>query len=80
MEIAFYQLLIASIIIISSFWGKKILGVVIFVAVIWTTSHIFMPWLMFLQFFVIFLSACIALPVAAVKEKLTKKNKTHIQL
>lgn len=80
MGILYYQLLISTIIIVSSFWGKKILGVVIIICIIWTITHVFMPWLMFLQLFVVFLSSIIALPLAAVIEKIKKKNKTEIHL
>jgi len=46
MGIIGYQIVIALIIIIASFFGRSALGIVVFLAIIWTVTHVFVPWLM----------------------------------
>ncbi len=48
--VLFYQVLIATIIIVAAYKGKKALTVAVVLAVLWTLSHLFYPPLMILQF------------------------------
>lgn len=68
MAIIAYQIIIAVIIIVSAFFGRGALGIIILAACLWTITHIFMPWLMILQFGTILISALIGLPIAFIME------------
>lgn len=56
MAILGYQVTIAFIIIIASLFGKKSFYIAVGGAIIWTLTHVFMPWLMIVQFFTIFIA------------------------
>jgi hypothetical protein len=65
MGIIGYQIVIALIIIIASFFGRSALGIVVFLAIIWTVTHVFVPWLMAIQFMTIGVSSLIGLLISA---------------
>ena len=64
MAIIGYQIVIAGIIIICSFFGRTAYSFAVGGACLWTATHIFMPWLMILQYFTIGIAALIGYPIA----------------
>ncbi len=56
MSILAYQIIIFFIIQLSSFFGKKIRNIVIFLSIIYTIIEVFTTWLTLLQFVTIFVS------------------------
>ena len=50
MEIAIYQAVIFGIIFISALGGRKALNRTTVVLCLWTLTHVFMPWLLGVQF------------------------------
>lgn len=54
LAVIFYQIIIGGIIVLSAkLWGRKALGLATIIAIIWTIMHIFVMWLMILQFITI---------------------------
>lgn len=49
MAVAIYQLVIGSIVVLSSFVGRSALYRTTLVLSLWTLTHVFMPWLLALQ-------------------------------
>ena len=70
-----YQALIGGIIISSGFFGKARFKLVMLVAVVWTLAHVYIPWLMFLQFVTIFISGGIGFDIASRAEKYSDAKK-----
>ncbi len=56
MGILAYQIVIALIIIISGYSGKKSLNTATIIIILFTITHVFMPWLMIVQFITIAIS------------------------
>jgi len=50
MVVLFYQVVIFGIVIISAFGGRKALNRTAVVLCLWTLTHVFMPWLLAVQF------------------------------
>jgi hypothetical protein len=64
MAIIGYQILIAAIILICSFFGRTAYSIAVGGACLWTITHIFMPWLMVIQFITIGIASLIGYPIA----------------
>jgi hypothetical protein len=69
MEIVIYQLTIAGIIIIASIIkGRAGCNLASIIAVIWTLTHIFAPWLMAIQFVTIGISYLLGRSISSESE------------
>lgn len=53
MEVLFYQVIIFVAIFISSLKSRKVLNLITLIIALFTITHIFMPWLMVVQFITI---------------------------
>ncbi len=80
MAVVAYQILIAGIIVASSFFGGFIgLFLAVVLTCAWTTTHIFMPWLMFTQFgtIMVFGLACLGVLIMARLESYTGRKEAE---
>ena len=76
MEVFIYQIIIAAIVLISGFWGTKTKNITTIVLVIFTITHIYMPWLMILQFLTISISYSVANTTNKKRINNTKETKS----
>ncbi|WJJ96348.1 hypothetical protein [Algibacter luteus] len=72
MEVFIYQIVIAALIIISGYSGKKAKVITTIIIALFTITHIFMPWLMILQFITIAISFSVASYIANKKDEQKK--------
>lgn len=66
----FYQLVIFSIIVLCSLWNKYAFWIAVGAACLWTSTHIFAPWLAILQYGTIIVATIIGLILLAAKNTL----------
>lgn len=68
MAIAAYQILIASIILVAAFLSRKKFYITLIGASLWTITHIFVAWLMALQFGTILVTSLLGLAIVNISE------------
>ena len=72
MEVLIYQIVIACIILISGYSGIRTKNITTIILILFTLTHVFMPWLMILQFITIGISYSVATATTRKKLRSTK--------
>ena len=65
-----YQIVIFSIIVLCSLWNKYAFWIAVGLACLWTSTHVFAPWLAILQYGTIIVATIIGLIILATKNML----------
>jgi uncharacterized membrane protein YccC len=79
MIIALYQILIASIILITAFLSRKKYYIATVAISLWTVTHIFVAWLMAIQFGTIIIASLIGLVIVNIRELIERARFRRLQ-